>query len=174
MTRSKLLPVFIVVIGVAAAVSVRASDPVGVYCVIDKVVLEPNESEPTTAQIWGAFSIAVPRSSNGTQTTPSGSFGSARDGNVYAAVQKGYLYYACPQGKDAVCQAEWADLKSVAGQPQVVGFGFRYGSPGVVRKATDKPASPDVYPLNVGVVKMGQNSSNPDLVAALLTAVRAK
>src|SRR4030095_1664470 len=42
--------------GVATA---RASDPIGIYALVDKVVLEPSESAPERIQIWGAFAFAV-------------------------------------------------------------------------------------------------------------------
>ena len=42
-----------------AVVPLRASDPVGVYCVIEKVTLEPNDTEPTAVKIWGAFALST-------------------------------------------------------------------------------------------------------------------
>ncbi len=157
-----------------AVVPLRASDPVGAYCIVDKVVLEPNSTEPQTAQVFGVFSFAVPRNrADFSQPFPAGSFGVQQTGDVYAAVQKGYLYYTCPKGRDASCQAEWNDLKSVAGKGEVVGFGTRYGMTGRVRPANEAPTAPDVYPLNVGVVKMG-NSKYSDLVTALVNASKSK
>ena len=38
-----------------ATVPVGASDPVGIYAVVKKVVFEPNETAPERIQIWGAF-----------------------------------------------------------------------------------------------------------------------
>ena len=175
MTRLRLLGFSVLTASLLfGAAPLRASDPVGVYCLIDKVVLEPSDTNPTSVQIWGAFSLAVPRSRNGVQTKPAGSYGDATAGDVYAAVQKGYLYYTCPKGREAACRNEWNDLKSQAGKHEVVGFGSRYGTPATVRKSGDKPASPDEYSVNVGVVKMGRFSTTPELVAALDAAVRAK
>jgi hypothetical protein len=148
----------------------RASDPVGIYAVVDKVLLAPSDSRPTTAQIWGAFSLAVPRAKDGTQPKPAGSFGEERLANVYSAVQKGYLYYTCAAGKETTCANEWHDLASLAGKGDVVGFGFRYDTLARVRKATEAPASPDVYSTNVGVVRMDKAGIAPDLAAALKTA----
>jgi hypothetical protein len=145
----------------------RASDPIGIYCVIDRVVLEPNDSQPTAAQIWGAFALAVPRSPNGVQQKPAGSFGTEQGGDVYLAVQRGYLYYTCPASKESACRNEWSDLKAAAGNGEILGFGGRYAPLGTVRKADARPASPDVYPLNMGVVKFGRFSAFPDLAAAL-------
>jgi hypothetical protein len=160
-------------------IPLRASDPVGVYCLIDKVVLEPSVTKPTAIQIWGAFSFAV-RPSSGGYVKPEGGFGNAATGDVYAAVQKGYLYYTCPKAKEAACQSEWADLKSVAGKHEVLGFGGRHETNGSVRQTSDRPVSPDVYPLNVGVVKIGWHGDTglrnqtqyPDLIAALEAALK--
>ena len=167
---------------VASVVPLRASDPVGAYAIIEKVVLEPNATQPTSVQIFGVFSFAVRRTADGTQPWPAGSFGTANTGDVYAAVQKGYLHYSCPKGKEATCRNEWADLKSMAGTPEVIGFGSRWAMTGHLHPVTEKSSTPDVYPLNVGLVKMGTHggttmtnrSQYPDLIAALQAAVRAK
>ena len=172
-------------IGMAAVllvtVPLRASDPVGIYGLIDKVVLEPNDARPTAAQIWGAFSLAIRRGNNGVQSKPEGSFGNANAGDVYGAVQKGYLYVRCPQGKESLCRNEWSDLKAAATRKDVVGFGSRWeNTPLTVRKATDAPALPDVYAMNVGVVKIAEwtgvdnRTQYPDLIAALQAASRSK
>ena len=167
----------------AAAVAVRASDPVGAYTIVEKVVRQPNSTEPTSVQIFGAFSFAIRRDANGQITHPPGSFvGTADPGDVYAAVQKGYLFYTCPAGKEQTCRAEWNDLNSIAGTGQIVGFGTRWQMTGRVRPASEPPANPDVYPLNVGIVKMGSygasgltnRSQYPELIAALQAASRAK
>jgi hypothetical protein len=42
----------------AATLALRAPDPVGVYCMLDDVILEPNEAAPRQIQLWGAFAIA--------------------------------------------------------------------------------------------------------------------
>jgi len=167
---------------VLTIVPLRASDPVGAYAIIEKVVLEPNATEPTAVQIFGVFSFAVRRAADGTQPWPAGSFGTANTGDVYAAVQKGYVYYTCPKGKEATCRNEWTDLKSLAGTPEVIGFGSRWAMTGRVHPVTEKSTTPDVYPLNVGLVKMGMHggttmtnrSQYPDLIAALQAASRAK
>ena len=170
------------VVGVAA-VALRASDPVGAYTIVDKVVRQPNNTEPTSVQIFGVFSFAIRRDASGQQPHPSGSFaGTADPGDVYGPVQRGYLFYTCPAGKEQTCQAEWNDLNSIAGTAQIVGFGTRWQMTGRVRPLTEKPASPDVYPLNIGIIKMGSSSPNgftsrsqyPDLVAALQAASRGK
>jgi hypothetical protein len=120
-----------------ATVALHASDFVGVYAVVDKVVLEPSETAPQRVQIWGAFALA-----------------DKNDGSSYKPAQRGYLYYSCPQGREAVCRNEWNDLKAVAGKGTGVGFGQRWEDNGRVRKATDTPGTPDVYVIQNGVVKV--------------------
>src|SRR5678815_3934028 len=144
MTREKILILAPFVMAVATAV-LGASDPVGAYTIVDKVVRLPNSTEPTSVQIFGVFSCAVPREVNAQQPFPPGSFGRPETGDVYGAVQKGYLYYTCPSGREGNCQAEWADLNSIAGKSEVVGFGTRWRMTGRVRPLTEKPANPDVY-----------------------------
>ena len=114
-----------------------ASDPMGVYCIVDKVVLEPAESA-ARAQVWGTCALA-----------------NTNDW-YFQAPAKGYFYFAAPEGRETAARAEWADLKSVAGTGQVVGFGRRYRAVGRLRVATEKPGTPDAYPLHTGVFKVSQ------------------
>lgn len=140
---------------------VKASDPVGVYAIVERVVFEPSESAPKTVQIWGAFapSVEPPRPSY-------------KPEQAYGGVQKGYMYFTCPAGKESNCVAEWNDLKSVAGKSEVVGFGTRWQQVKPhVRAAGEKPASPDIYDMNVGVVKMGRYAEYPSIVTALKAAL---
>ena len=118
-------------------VGLRASDMVGVYGVVEKVVLEPADAPAQRVQIWGAFALSDQRS-----------------GSTYGPAQRGYLYYTCPQGKESVCRKEWADLNSLAGKSTGAGFGHRYEPTGRIRKADEKPSSPDVYPIQNGIVRV--------------------
>ena len=118
------------------------SDWTGVYARVDKVVLEPNATAPERIQISGAFALA-----------------NKEDRNSYDSAQRGYLYFSCKPGKEEVCRKEWADLKAVAGTGQVIGFGGRSQPRPRVRKAEDKLADPDEYPLNFGLVKVSDMRS---------------
>jgi hypothetical protein len=113
-----------------------ASDPVGIYAIVDKVVLEPNETSPERIQIWGAFAIAEGR------------------GETYRNAERGYLYYKLNTEKPTVCRNEWSDLKSVAGTGQIVAFGFRYEEKGKLRKKDAQAENPDVYPIAMGLKKI--------------------
>lgn len=131
----------LMLLGIVALVSVSAtmlpvSDPVGVYALIDRVVLEPTD-QPRTIQIWGVFAL-----------TP------GRPGNDYQAAQRGYLFYSMNRRNERGTLAEWADLKAVAGTGQPIGFGSRYEEPGRVRRQSEAPGNPDPYPLGFGLVKV--------------------
>lgn len=119
------------------------SDRTGIYARIDKVILEPSTTAPERIQIWGAFAIA-----------------SKEDRNSYEPAQRGYLYFSCKPGKEEVCRKEWADLKAIAGTDEVIGFGGRDLTRPRLRKAQDKVADPDEYPVNVGLIKMSARSSD--------------
>src|SRR5262245_10902583 len=137
----------------AWAAPVLASDPVGIYAVIDKVVLEPSSGAPERVQVWGTFALSDGKSGDG-----------------YLAPQKGYLYLGLKAGKEDVCRKEWTDLKSLAGTGEGVAFGFRYQAAVRVRNAGDRPESPDTYPTGVGVTKMGSQHNQPRVLQDLRSA----
>jgi hypothetical protein len=130
------------------------SDWISAYARIDKVVLEPNDASPERVQIWGAFSLAV------------------KDNRFdYQPPQKGYLYFSLKPGKEAACRAEWSDLKKMAGTDAIVGFGVR-GATGRLRKADEKPADPDVYPIGGGIVRMSDRGTEYPPIRDLKTFPR--
>lgn len=163
-----------------------ASGLVGIYGVIERVVFEPNEASPERVQVWGAFSFV-----NG---------GAGNDG-AWSPVKRGYLYFRLPASTVVapaeldVIKREWADLKTVAGTPQAVGFGgWSYAGqfadldnkaawPPVrfferrrnagetadlrVRPASEAPAAPVAYQTNTGVIKISAEGSHADLVRQL-------
>jgi hypothetical protein len=149
----------LMVLGLCAltAVTLRASDFVGVYAVVEKVVLEPSEAAPQRIQIWGAFALSDQKS-----------------GSNYGPAQRGYLYYTCPAGQEAVCLREWNDLKAVAGKDTGVGFGQRYKETGRIRKADDRPASPDVYPIERGIVRLSAGHSSLPVIDRIKAALRER
>lgn len=148
-----------IVIGVCAmtVVTLRASDMVGVYAVVEKVVLEPADAAPQRIQIWGAFALSDQKS-----------------GSTYGSAQRGYLYYTCPSGQETVCRREWEDLKTVAGKDTGVGFGARYKETGRVRKADEKPASPDVYPIQFGVMRLSAGHESLPVIDRIKAVLRQR
>ena len=121
---------------ILSSARVRASDPIGIYALVDKVVLEPNETSPERIQIWGAFALAE------------------GNGDAYKSAERGYLYYKLVPEKANICRNEWSDLKAVAGSGQIVSFAARYQEKGALRKAGVKPENPDKYPVAMGVHKV--------------------
>jgi hypothetical protein len=97
-----------------------------------------------------------------------------RSGSNYGPAQRGYLYYSCPAGQEATCRREWDDLKSVAGKDTGVGFGQRYKATGRVRKAEDKPASPDAYPIERGIVRLSAGHDSLPVIDRLKAALRQR
>ena len=142
---------------ILAAVTLRASDFVGVYAVVEKVVLEPSDAAPERVQIWGGFALSE-----------------GQRGSEYGAAQRGYLYYSCPAGQQATCAREWADLKNVAGKNTGVGFGARYKETGRVRKADQPPASPDVYPIERGVVRLAADHESLPVIERIKAVLRGR
>jgi len=140
MRTARLRTALLVMTGLVITITnVRASDPVGIYALVDRVVLEPNETSPERIQIWGTFSIW------------------ADYGDVYGTPQKGYLYYkfAADTKGGKVERAEWSDLKAIAGTGQGIAFGQRHQPAGRLRPAGENPGSPDAYPLGMGITKVG-------------------
>ena len=132
----------------------RASDPIGVFALVDRVVLEPNESTPERIQVWGTFALADRKDDQ------------RRD--KYAAPEQGYLYFSLPAEKADVARKEWKDLQKAAGTHEVIGFGSRYESKPTVRKTEAKPADPDPYVLGWGMAKMSQRSKDYPPIKSLL------
>ena len=131
----KLVTLLLALFGVGGGRAL-ASDPVGIYALVDKVVFEPSETNPERIQVWGAFAIAEGY------------------GYTYKNAERGYLYYQVNSEKPTACRNEWTDLKAVAGTGQIVAFGSRYGEKGVLRKQETKPEKPDVYPVAMGLTKV--------------------
>ncbi len=148
------MPALVCLAAASTAVTLWASDPVGVYGIVEKVVFEPNDASPQRIQVWGAFAIA-----------------NRNNPNDYQTAQRGYLYYTLTPGKEELCLREWNDLKTVAGTGQPVAFGVRWTAKERLRKSTDKPDSPDAYTLGSGVVKLG---SQHRMYNELKEAIRSK
>ena len=141
----------------SSAVSLWASDRIGIYTIVEKVVFEPNEASPQRVQIWGVFALTDGKSGSG-----------------YLPPQRGYVYYTIAPGKEQICRKEWADLKAVAGTGQGIGFGYRYDAKTRVRKASEKVEAPDTYPVSMGLVKMGPPHENAAVLPALKEALRQR
>jgi hypothetical protein len=127
----------------ASALPALASDPIGLYAFVDKVVLEPSDTAPERIQIWGGFALAQ------------------GGGDNYAPAQRGYMYFKLKPDKETICRNEWVDLKSVAGTGKIIALGVRHGNNGTVRKPEVKAENPDVYPLGFGLQKISTKDYKP-------------
>ena len=141
------------------AAPASASDPMGVYCIVDKVVLEPADC-PDRAQVWGACAIADRNFANGSFSAPA----------------KGFFYYSIPAGREEIVRAEWNDLRQAAGKGQLVGYGRRYYPAGRFRGVGDSVDAPDPYPIHLGVVNFGAQIPGHlrELADALKLAARTR
>ena len=147
----KLCRITIVVLAglmVASSAVLLASGPAGVYCIIDRVVFEPNDRMPERVQIWGAFAVS---------TAANYSFGTPA---------AGYMYFKLPTAANQsdIAKKEWADMKAVAGTGQGISFGLSWNPRnGRVRRATEKVGSPDEYPIGSGLYKVDGTVRTPVL-----------
>ena len=172
------------------AAPLTRSGGVGIYGIVEKVVMEPNESAPQRIQVWGAFAYVET---------------SAGFGTTVSVAKRGYLYFrleAPAYGAfDArVVRNEWADLKAVAGTGQAVGFGswgYIGGFEGLqpdrhsrnppyiiessagrpltdlrVRPAAEAPAAPALYQTDTGIVKLSDAGSHAAIVRRLREALK--
>ena len=166
---------------VLGASVVRASGPLGIVAVVDKVVFEPNEANAERIQVWGAFASAEG--------------GTARL-NQFSPAKKGYMYFRIPEAASAAqrqaIRNEWADLKAVAGKGEAVGFGQwfyigGFGAPTGVygmtggsqvdlraRPASEAPANPIEYVTNIGLVKIRAEGTHAAIIQQLKDALAAK
>jgi hypothetical protein len=140
-TRS--LAALLFVLALSLSPRADASDPIGVYGIIDKVVLEPETGPAERIQVWGAFALAKnePR-------------------NAYRDAARGCLYFTLPAEKADEVRREWEDLRKVAGTGECVGFGFRHSKSFTLRRGVEKTsktgeaAKPDLYPMGWGVHRL--------------------
>jgi hypothetical protein len=153
------------------ALSLAATPPVpsgvvGIYGIIERVSLEPNDRAPDRIKVWGAFVFAE------------GGVRSLRTSPPY----RGYVYFQhstthTDSATIRATRAEWNDLKAVAGTGQAVGFGqwgivSRFGPQPPVGSQTGVAANdlrvhlrsdslawaPVSYDTNIGVVKLTEAS----------------
>jgi len=165
-----------------------ASGPLGIYGIVERVVLEPTETAPERIQVWGAFAYVD----------------GLNQGLGVSAAKRGYLYFRLPttpsSGEVDVIKNEWRDLRAVAGTGQAIGFG-QWGYIGAfgglqpdatsgnppyilertagnpltdlrVRPASEVPRSPALYQTNAGIVKLSDAGSHAAIVKQLQDALK--
>ena len=179
-----------------APVSARTSGGLGFFGIIERVVFEPAEKDAERLQLWGAFAYVDP---------------DGPGGMLASRAERGYLYFRVRSdipgfttAKEVeVNRREWADMKSIAGTGQAVGFGSwgyigsfavldpkgvagppsylweRKPSGGAradlrVRPASEAPANPATYQTETGLVKLDANGSHAAVVARLRDALKQR
>lgn len=140
---NRLTPLAGLTIVFLSGAALRASDPVGIYAIVDKVVLEPNETAPDRIQIWGSFALS---------TGPG-------MGDTYHTPVRGYLYYSFDSLNAEITTKEWNDLKSLAGTETCIGLASRYSPASRVRGGCEAPVKPEMYPISaLGLQKLRTNT----------------
>ena len=189
---------FTVLVVLLATSALLASGQVGIYAIVSKVVLEPNDKAPERIQIWGAFTLVDGGTGSGGKTlTP----------------QRGYMYFSLPgtgtfgtdnRSQKEAALKEWADFKAIAGTRQAVAFGSLgyigvfsdelisrpagmppyvlmvpgYGdsiqlhSKNPIRQESIAPTAPDSYPLNTGLTRLSSTGNLAAIVNQLQQAVK--
>jgi hypothetical protein len=127
-------------------VTAIATQPVGIYGVIERVVFEPATGEPNRIQVWGAFSIVKDRSTN-----------------AFHDPARGCLYFRPKSGDEATVRKEWNDLKAMAATGKVVAFGNRFEQKITLRKEGEKLDEPDVYTSAIGVREISKDNEYPPI-----------
>jgi hypothetical protein len=151
------------------AVEYWASGIPGVYAIVEKVVFEPNAAAPERIQVWGVFAVT-----------------DGKPGQGYLQPQRGYLYFTLPpeerlelrQGTRVLSRPialrEWNDLKMMAGTESIAAFAARPSWTGRIRKATEKPSDPDVYPVHNGITQIPTQAQKPEIFRELQKAFKGK
>jgi hypothetical protein len=139
--------------GVAAPLP---SDPVGVFAVIDKVVLKPNAEQPTECELHGAFAVAE-----------------GRHGQYYRAPRWGVLRFG-PGSKPDEAARQWRELQGKAGSGEVLAFSSRYEqfadgtNPLLVVGAADPAPALATYGSAMGLQKVSRDGYGPIRELSLL------
>ena len=69
----------------------RASDPIGIYGLVDQVVMEPSDGMAQRVQVWGVFTMAD------------------RQTRSYTEPVRGYLYYSLPSEEQETARTEYVE-----------------------------------------------------------------
>lgn len=120
MRTLRLSPVLVSALAVLAlgATPDAAKDATGVYALIDRIIFEPDATNPARVQLWGVFRVADTFAMENGQL-------SRIDLNAFRPVERGYMYFAINPTDPAATRAEWTAMASYAGTGQPIAFGAR-------------------------------------------------
>ena len=162
MTTLKSVAIGIGLLAATMSTSVQGR-PARIYGVIEKVIIDPDESRALEArlQVWGVFATV--------------------DGTSVSEVKRGYLFFYAPYpypGTNRVVPeaiSQWKDIKDVAGTGQIVSFGrwenveteaaFR------VRSESERLADPALYHTN-RFDKVSEQGPDAELLNKLRSAAQ--
>jgi hypothetical protein len=162
-TRFRLLAPLAAVVAIAAS-PVALKDPVGVYGVLDRVVFEPDATNPERVQLWGVFALSNTVDVEDGKVT-------RVDVHSFHPAKAGYLYYMVNPRDAGASRADWNALARLAGTGEPVAFGGRMPPNGTiepfrsvdqvewaeivmkyngrVRDAAEALGAPDAFPLRM-------------------------
>ena len=145
---------------------VHASDPAGIYGIIQRVVAEPNDAAPERVQVFGLFALSERKPAPANTFSP----------GTYGPPAEGYLYFTCPKSFLDDCRRQWQDLKKAADQKSCVAFGDRYATdprPNArLRDPSEPPADPDDFPraMGVNILPIGSEGACHDVLQLKVTS----
>jgi hypothetical protein len=177
-----------------ATTALMASGQVGIYAVVSKVVFEPNDKAPERIQIWGAFTLVDGGTGTGGKTlTPQRGYlyfvlpSATENANLREIALKECTDFKTIAGTNQAVAfgrfgyiGAFADelISRPAGMPPYVLMG---GDPtnfngshskNPIRGESATPASPDPYPLNMGLTKLSSTGDLATVVNQLQQALK--
>ncbi len=134
--RHALVPFVLAFAGATTVASdAIASEPMSVYSVPSKVVLLPNEVNPTQVLISGSFLFLK------SSTVMS-----------YSEPTCGTMYFECKPGESTLCRMQWNEIRTRIGKPSCVGFGQKNSiSTAMVRPSGAAMGSPFPWDIGMGI-----------------------
>jgi hypothetical protein len=167
MRTLRVMTLSTVVVFLLAQLSLAKNANIGIYGIVDRVVFEPDQDVPERIQIWGLFVVPMPISSG-----------------LYKAPQRGVLYFSIPSDRKEIARKEWMELSKLAGSGQILGFTqYWVGNPSdpqgnphkslVIQVHKNLPlASPDAYPLGIGVLEIDGGRKPEDHERQIITQLK--
>ena len=64
----RILLLIVAVTAMIGHVAFAKGGTIGIYAIVDKLALEPDDANPKRIRMWGTFIVPVPRSSGAHQT----------------------------------------------------------------------------------------------------------
>jgi hypothetical protein len=183
-----------VLILILATSALQASGLVGIYAVVSKVVFEPSDKSPERIQIWGAFTLVDGGTGSGGKTlTPQRGYlyfalpsGTQNANRRDIALKEWADFKAIVGTNQAVAFGRFgyigafADelISRPAGMPPYIlmdGIAPNFNiarAINPIRSETATPASPDPYPLNMGLTKLSSTGDFAAVVNQLQQALK--